>query len=302
MNHALLASALILGAASPALAQPEPLVEATIDRGTRGHLIIDVEINGAGPFPFLVDTGAQGTVVFPALVEALEIPAIEGRQVMVQGAAGLTQVSFYTLDSLEIGAIDLADFDVVGGPQGASEAFATYRTYGIIGANILNDYSVEFDFADQAMRLFNPETDFAQASDGWSRTPYTLNRAGFAVLDAEINGTDIAAVLDLGASHNVINAAATDALAFTPEDLASRTATIRGFSGNGEAPPLVEGNAMTTGNWQVTDVELAVFDSPAFGALGLGETPAMFLGFPLFEGRSLVFDRAQEELVISPRA
>lgn len=302
MNQVLIASALFLGTMSPAIAQPEPIVEAEMDRGTRGHLIIDVEINGTGPYPFLVDTGAQGTVVFPALVDALEIPAIEGRQVMVQGAAGVTQVSFYTLNSLEIGAVALSDFDVVGGPQEASEAFADYRTYGIIGENILNAYSVEFDFAEQAMRLFDPETDFALATEGWSRTPYTLNRAGFAVLDTEVNGAGITAVLDLGASHNVINAAATDALAFSDEELTVRTASIRGISGNGEAPPLVEGNSQETGSWRVTEVELALFDSPAFGALGLGDTPAMFLGFPLFEVRSLLFDRAQEELVISPRA
>jgi len=287
---------------STALADPAPLAEEAMRRGTRGHIIIDVEINGQGPYAFLVDSGAQASVAFPNLIEALDLPEDAGPAVQVQGASELRRTAFYQIDSVTIGNRDEGPMRVVSAPDGTGARFADYPTYGILGANILNAYSVEFDFEAGTLRLFDAETDFSDYTAGWDRADYTLNPFGFATFPVQIDETATTAILDLGASRHTVNAVGFEALGFDPEGEYENTAPAHGLNGQPVELPLVGDRSLSMGSFARDDVEIALMDSPVFGMLGLGDQPAMLLGLPLFEGRALLFDRAGQQLVIGPQA
>ena len=296
---ALIASAAL---AAPALAAPDALVDTAMERGNRGHLIVEVEVNGQGPFPFLVDTGAQGSVVFPVLIEELGLEADTSQRAQIQGAADRQETHFYPIDSLQLGDVVAEDFRAVSAPEGAGAAFADYTTYGIVGANILNDYSVEFDFADGRMRFFDAEAELADLIEVETHAPYRLNFAGFAVLDIMIDDVPAEAILDLGASRHVLNAAGMEALALDPAGEFEDSAEMAGINGRRHEVPVSTGHVLNFGGEGFSGTDLALANSPVFAVLGLADAPALILGVPLFEGRSLVFDRARQELLVSQPA
>jgi hypothetical protein len=118
---------------------------------------VAVRINGKGPFPFIVDTGASRTVVESSLAEELSL-----------ASAGAEN----TIAQLEIGDVSVRDVAVVVGPllsiPGKS---ATPR--GVLSPTSFADYLMTFDFPRRQISLRsgaleqpNDKTIFSYESNG----------------------------------------------------------------------------------------------------------------------------------------
>ena len=70
--------AAMVSAAAIVSSEPAILAEEDIRFGRSGHIIIDVEVNGRGPYAFVVDTGAQTSVVFAYSVAMLPDEPMDG--------------------------------------------------------------------------------------------------------------------------------------------------------------------------------------------------------------------------------
>ena len=68
----------------------------------RSRMFIDVRINETGPHRFLVDSGADRSVIGLGLARRLRLPA--GEIVTVQGMAGPAAATTVLIDSLTIGS------------------------------------------------------------------------------------------------------------------------------------------------------------------------------------------------------
>lgn len=73
----------------------------------RGTPVVDVKINGQGPFRFFLDTGAQGSVLGLDLANELKLPVLGESQVRSPGGKGIPSKTV-RLDRLEIGAAILS--------------------------------------------------------------------------------------------------------------------------------------------------------------------------------------------------
>jgi predicted aspartyl protease len=106
-----------------------------------GRVLVQVRVNGQGPFAFVVDTGASHSTVSPSLVQALGLKPSTVTSMQLDGFTGSALVSGVTIDRLEAGAWTIQDtpMPVVWAPVMAGAD-------GILGAAGLSDQSLVIDF------------------------------------------------------------------------------------------------------------------------------------------------------------
>lgn len=152
IEHLLSAAALAAGlCAAAARAQPEDvatalapeIVQAARDRHER--MTVPVTINGAGPYRFLVDTGAQATVLTTRVTDALGLVP-SGRATLV-AMASLSSVETIALDGLEFAG---RRFDNLTAPLLRDHDVGAD---GIIGLDSLQDLRVIIDFRADSLTV-----------------------------------------------------------------------------------------------------------------------------------------------------
>ena len=150
-------------AASLVLAVSIPLPQVLAERQCPGNLasvparlaertqmIVPVLINGKGPFDFLIDTGAQMSVLDPALAAQLELKA-EGRVgivgVVANSSASFTRVSALATGSHEVEQSWVLIQDLV------SLRRLDARLRGLLGGNFLDHFDLLLDYDHQVLCL-----------------------------------------------------------------------------------------------------------------------------------------------------
>ena len=114
--------------------------------------MVPVQINGTGPYQFVLDTGATLTCVDQSLAERLELPKPVGMigYGATVGEAGT--VGLHRIDTLSVGdatasrltacALDLQRMHKVG-----------LKVDGLLGLNFLKSFKVSLDFERQVLSL-----------------------------------------------------------------------------------------------------------------------------------------------------
>jgi hypothetical protein len=109
----------------------------------RSQIVVPVGINHAGPYDFLLDTGAQVTTVDPALAAAL--------QLKTRGTAGVVGVGVYSraplteLDTVEAGSHEVERVLAVIQDLGQT-ALADRRVRGVLAGNFLEHFDLLIDY------------------------------------------------------------------------------------------------------------------------------------------------------------
>lgn len=272
-------------------AEPADVIATHTDSELR--MTVPVRIGDAGPFRFLVDTGAQNTVVSDSLAARLQLP--EGRTVLVTGIAGSLDVRTVTLDSLELGRRSY---------YGLTAPVLEERHIGadgIIGVDGLQGQRVLIDFRRNIMTI--EDKPRAGADEGYDIVVTARRRSGQLIMtDARIDGVTTSVVIDSGAEGTVGNLALQQALgkrgaALIPTTLASVT---------GQTAPanIAMARRLTIHGMEISNVAIAFADAPPFRSLGLDKKPAILLGmrelrvFPRiaidFPARRVLFQLPQE--------
>jgi predicted aspartyl protease len=202
---AILLAATILRAEgqSPPRVKPEDTVraEAILEgeaaevpfRTFHNLMLVDVAINGGEPRPFILDTGASGTVVDIAAVEVG--PDADLGTVTMRGAGGEEEVALVKLDSLGLGGARLL------GPTVARADLAPLRRMigvdlaGIVGYDFLRNFVVEVDYDNSSVTFYDPDA-FAEP-EGVSFIPADTD-TGHPIIEMAVGGHEGRFVLDLG--------------------------------------------------------------------------------------------------------
>jgi predicted aspartyl protease len=118
-------------------------------------LLIPVYINGAGPYQFVLDTGATVTCVDDELASALTLPEVRGVIGTAAGVGGQGGLRLVSVDSLRIGAVRahelqacVVDLEHLGGMG--------LELDGLIGLNVLREFRVTLDFERNIVTLAEP--------------------------------------------------------------------------------------------------------------------------------------------------
>ncbi len=260
-------------------AEPDPATLLFGDDQTR--MTVPVTIAGAGPFPFVVDTGAQRTVIARELAATLGLAP--GRTVRVTGMTGSDSIGTVIIPSLKVSVIGSAAIEA------PAISAINLGARGLLGIDTLQDHAVGIDFDTKTMTV-TP-----------SRKRQTRERAApdeivirarslfgqLVVTDAYCNGIRIRVILDTGTSVSMANAALRRKV--TRKGLgsagASQPVSLTGVTGETVVADYTTIDRVSIGSLTLGDLPVAftAIDAPPFRQFGLSERPAMLLGMDVLQ-------------------
>jgi predicted aspartyl protease len=111
-------------------------------------VVVPVMINDHGPYKFLLDTGANKTVLSAAVADKLGIP--KGRIEMLLSPGGNVPVTARTLKTLELGAARLENVEIAVGKLGLMR---TLNVDGMLGSDYLRRFKISIDYDNQIVDI-----------------------------------------------------------------------------------------------------------------------------------------------------
>ena len=260
-------------------AEPDAATLLFGDDETR--MTVPVTIAGAGPVPFVVDTGAQRTVIARELAATLGLAP--GRTVRVTGMTGSDSIGTVIIPSLKV--------SVIGSKAIEAPAISAINlgARGLLGIDTLQDHAVGIDFDTKTMTV----TPLRKRRNSERAAPDEIvirARSLFGqlvVTDAYCNGIRIRVILDTGTSVSMAN----DALRrkVTRKGLgsagASQPVSLTGVTGETVVADYTTIDRVSIGSLTLGDLPVAftAIDAPPFRQFGLSERPAMLLGMDVLQ-------------------
>src|SRR5204862_4027775 len=123
--------------------------------GVQPLILLPVEVNGEGPFEFILDTGAGTSLISSELGQKLNLKILGSSD--GQGAGGAVSVSLAKLSSLVVASMKLDDVDVgvvdlsqIGKAVGA-------KIDGDLGYNFLKHFRITLDYRQNEIRFDDPK-------------------------------------------------------------------------------------------------------------------------------------------------
>ena len=268
-------------AAAAQATSTEEVLDVSIDRAQK--MTIPIVIDGQGPFDFLVDTGAQATVVTQRVIDRLGLQPT-GRA-MVVGMASREIVETVDLDGLELGERTV---DNLNSPLLLSHHISAD---GILGLDSLQGLRVLIDFREETIAV--DDAAALGGNRGYDIVVRARRKLGQLIITrARIDGVRTAVVIDTGAYFSTGNAALRAKL----RSRSSHKTTVTDVNGKTIRGDVVYAKELRLDGVRLSQVPITFAEAPPFAALGLSKKPALILGLRDlrgFERVAIDFDRRQ---------
>lgn len=267
------ASAAIPAQAPPEEGAPEFATPTTLDRA--GRIVAPVEINGRGPFRFILDTGANRSAMSAATAEALGLVPDADAKVSVHGITGSAVLPVVKVQTFRAG--DLV-FEHQRLPVLPSAVFGGVD--GILGIDCLQFARVEVDFERDSVTI--RRSTGKRAPSGYLVVPARLKHGGLLLVDGKVGKVSVQAIVDTGAERSLGNEALREALMLRSRDPQEGIATTV----IGATPQLAEGTsfvapAIAIGGARLTNLTVTFSDLHVFKVWSLLDEPALLIGMDL---------------------
>lgn len=249
-------------AAAPTPAPP-PGETFTLGQMT-DRMTVPVGVAGQGPFPFIIDTGAERSVVSRELAEKLKLdPGEDARVFDFTGGSTVETVKVPTLSAgkLETGAIEapMLMMGNIGAP-------------GMLGIDALQGRKIILDFDRKQMTLVP-----AKRHAGGDIIVRAQSRVGqLIVTKASFEGKPIAVVIDTGSWLSIGNSAMLALTKKRPRNYGK--VEVKSVTGRTFDADYVSVDDVKIGNIRIDQFALSFADVPPFTRFGLRDTPALILG------------------------
>ncbi|MFM6930752.1 MAG: aspartyl protease family protein [Novosphingobium sp.] len=270
--HPLIAALVPLAATFPLLAGQEGTQPATtvdvlsIRTDQHDRMTVPVRVGEKGPFRFLIDTGAQNTVLSIALAGQLDLRS--SKKAHLIGVAGSQEVDTVTIDQIDLGQRSFYGLlaPLLPGDDIGAE--------GILGLDSLQGQRVQIDFRKNLIAV-----DDAKAlggNKGYEIVVTARRKSGQLIMaDATIDGVRVNVVIDTGAEYSIGNRALQTALA---KKHGGGTMVLRSVTGQEITADIGYANALKIEQMNFGNLVIAYADAPPFEKLGLAAKPSLFLG------------------------
>jgi len=162
-----------------------------------GEVIVDVSINGRGPYPLMFDTGAEDTVT-PETAAALGLKT-EGTGTFRDSGGGTLPIAFTRVAAVRLGDAEMTDqpFAVLALPLYLTDRGNRPPIAGFIGYELLARFAARLDYDNRTLTL-KPGRDFRYEGKG-VRVPLVF-AGNTPVVRAAADGTEGRFVVDTGST------------------------------------------------------------------------------------------------------
>ncbi|MGK6318972.1 aspartyl protease family protein [Sphingomonas sp. DT-204] len=230
----------------------------------QGRMTVPVVVDGQGPFDFLIDTGAERSVISHELAGRLNLrPGNKARVLDFVGPSDVATVHVPALAVSELGGRTI---------NAPSFALANLGALGMLGIDALQGHKLAIDFTRRRMEV-RPSK---RRPRGEIVIPAERRVGQLIITEASFHGRPIAVIIDTGSWVSVGNSAML-ALAKRPP---RRLGPIEVVSVTGRSfyADLMVVSDLKIGNVRFDNVELSFADVAPFERLGLSDRPALILG------------------------
>lgn len=269
------------------------LLDAWID--AYGRPTAAVTINGAGPYRFLVDTGATTTVVGARHAEAMGLEPLG--LVRVNGTTGTAELPMASAALLSAGGVRRRNLRVALIDE---VSFAQWD--GILGADVFVGHKLTFDIARKVVRL--ERSGLEPLLSTRPKPNIRLRNGMLPELKGKVGGIPATFVVDTGADGSIINLALARTLNLRfPSMRRQPNVVVTGVTGS-----TLVGEAMALPRVDLPDISAAdcvavAADASIFRVWNLHDQPAMLVGIDLLSRlKSFTIDYRSRRFEATPMA
>ena len=191
---------------------PDPVAGLATGRDVSQRVTAPVRINGQGPFEFVLDTGANRTVICAELAARLGLP--DGGQATVHGVAGAEPAATAIIGLFE------ADSVVARGLRAPAIPRERLGADGLLGVDVLHDRRVLIDLVNHRLTISGDRSiapdltsfDLRTAQTGVAAdlgrrfvVPARYRFGQLIIIGADIAGRSVTAFVDSGSQSTVGN-------------------------------------------------------------------------------------------------
>jgi predicted aspartyl protease len=242
------------------------------------HLTVEVRIDGAGPFQFVVDTGADRTVISEEVAAAMGLQ--RGRQVILNGILRSLATDTVLVSNFSVGPVVRRNLELPVLPR------ALLQADGYLGLDTLDGLRVKFDFANHALEIGKGHSRFASTVSSSLKFVSSDERVlaegssgHLRAVDCYAGGVPAAAFIDSGAEVSIGNMPLLDALlARHPARPDLGTVQVMGITGGQIPGRLMEIDRINLQRLEFTNCSLVIADLQVFNIWGLSTKPALLIG------------------------
>lgn len=242
-------------------------------RKVRTRMTVAVDVNGRGPYRFVVDSGADSSVVGLRVARALNLPA--GTPVLLNNMTSSSRVDRVLVDSLQLGDTTIRDLQLpaleerdLGGD-------------GMIGIDALVEQRLMMDFEARTIKVEDARLP-PPRMDGDIIVIARSRRGQLILTQVTANRKSLDAVIDTGSEITIGNLALRDQL-IRRDPSKFTTIGVTGVTGVKLDLQLARVAELRVGSIILRDVPVAFAEVPPFAVFGLSDRPALLLGTDILE-------------------
>ncbi|GAA4770310.1 hypothetical protein GCM10023219_16100 [Stakelama sediminis] len=260
--------------------RPAPAPVPTLDPETARRLAfltrylrmtVPVYVAGSGPYGFVIDTGAERSVIATQLAERL---SLSGRSsVLLRASTGVQRVPTYRVPSLRVTPF-MERYNIAAPVLNSSDIGA----WGLLGLDFLDGYAVSIDFEHHRMTVRPSSRRQMQTrrEDGEIVVSAKRLRGRLILTDAYFGSRRIRLFLDTGSMVSIGNQALLNLI----RDHRRQQREISMISVLGDSAKIryAQVDRLRIGTMRFRDLPIGFGASPPFAAMGITDEPALLLG------------------------
>lgn len=262
----------------------------------RSRLFVDAFLNGQGPFRFLVDSGADRSVVSTEVAAALALP--EAGAVMLQSIAGRSRVTTVALESLRVGTSHTENLRVPALPGAAIGAD------GLLGIDALATQRILLDYQRRRVTVQSSSNPIPRSQSTYEIVVTARRRGGQLIItQVRADGLPLYAVIDSGSEITLGNLALEERLFRRRQLTDPQTITLTSVTGENLTATLGILPELRIGTLYLRSLPIAFADAGPFRLFGLSTTPALLLGsdvLKVFRRVALDFGNRRVRFTLKP--
>ena len=237
------------------------------------RMTVDVHVNGTGPYRFLVDSGADTSVVGVRIAQALQLPL--GTPALLNAMTARNIVDRVKVNELAFGSSSIRNLQVPALKE------QDLGGEGMIGIDALVNQRLMMDFEKNVVKVEDAGVPWRPSRDEIVIIAKRLH-GQLILTEVKAAGLSLDAVIDTGSEITIGNLKLRDKLIRHNRNKFFTVPTT-GVTGKTMDLQLAIIDELKMGPVTLRDVPMAFADLPPFKVFGIADQPALLLGTDILE-------------------